>query len=53
VIYSPQYYDYDASTGNLWSMAGVNYYYDGNHDHAVTDLSSDEHYGYDANGNQT
>jgi YD repeat-containing protein len=52
--YSQQTYTYDTSTGNLSIKAGVNYYYyDGNADPPVTDLSSGEHYGYDANGNQT
>ncbi len=51
--YALQNYSYDNTTGNLSSKAGVNYTYgDSSHAHAVTDLSSGEHYGYDANGNQ-
>ena len=31
----------------------MNYTYETNHKHAVTNMSSGENYGYDANGNQT
>ena len=52
--YSSQSYNYNPTTGNLASRAGVNYTYgDANHDHAVTDMSSGESYDYDENGNQT
>jgi YD repeat-containing protein len=48
-----QSYNYNTTTGNLSSRAGVNYTYETNHKHAVTNMSSGENYGYDANGNQT
>jgi YD repeat-containing protein len=44
---------YDGSTGNLASKAGVSYTYgDASHAHAVTTAGSDT-FTYDANGNQT
>jgi len=49
--YTLQNYTYDSTTGNLLSKAGVNYTYDTNHDHAVTQMGSDT-YSYDNNGNQ-
>ncbi len=50
--YTLQSYNYDSTTGNLSSKAGVNYTYgDINHKHAVTQMGSDS-FTYDANGNQ-
>jgi RHS repeat-associated protein len=46
-------YTYDATTGNLASKAGINYTYDANHKHAVSNLSNGNTYSYDANGNMT
>ena len=52
--YASETYGYDPNTGNLQSKAGVTYYYnDSNHAHAVTSLSNNNTYSYDANGNQT
>ncbi|MFZ2095400.1 MAG: RHS repeat-associated core domain-containing protein [Anaerolineales bacterium] len=51
--YPIQSYTYHGTTGNLESKAEVSYTYgDGNHEHAVTALSSGESYTYDDNGNQ-
>ncbi len=53
-IYATETYTYTATTGNLYSKAGVTYTYgDSDHAHAVTSLSNGNTYGYDSNGNQT
>jgi RHS repeat-associated protein len=45
-------YTYHPTSGNLESKAGVSYTYgDANHAHAVTSLSNENTYQYDANGN--
>jgi RHS repeat-associated protein len=52
--YGLESYNYNPTTGNLTSKAGVNYTYDvGNHDHAVISLTNGNAYSYDANGNMT
>jgi hypothetical protein len=46
-------YQYDATTGNLSTKAGIGYTYDPAHPHAVKSLSNGYNYVYDANGNMT
>ncbi len=44
-------YEYNPSTGNLSTKAGVSYTYEVNHPHAVASLSNGNTYEYDPNGN--
>ncbi len=46
-------YTYSPTTGNLASFEGVNYGYQTDHPHAVTQLDGADRFAYDANGNMT
>ena len=47
-------YEYDVNTGNLWKKAGITYSYnDPAHAHAITNLTNNNSYIYDPNGNMT